>query len=607
MTQRKQQTTKKQHKTKNKSFAVVERLSLLRRRVLVRLACLFLASYSVFVSFFFSNILKNDNYLEIFPRELLFPLLMHAVTAGIIVVFLYWLPWLKTYTAKLVATVSLAFLLVGYDAKLTAMSGIIKALTPGLNEGDSMVLASIVFFVLLVSIAAAIGVGISKLVDHMKGNRHIDVQLGVAALLGYLLVIPHLGLLHIIPALIKESTVVPSALSQKIHKQSDKPDIYYIVLDRYASNQTLASQFGFDNTPFTESLRSQGFTVNDNAHSNYPFTAMSIASTLNARYTNEIVAPFKNDSAQARVLYHNTVRQSSVVKTLKDAGYQYHSIGSVYGVSNQAPLADHDYMKSILLSVMGKIKNLRGVEALEFSNSPYYRFAKASMWPFKLSEETRVDTVQTQLQNLTKLANDSKPGGRFIFAHILVPHDPFDFNADGSLSLNNEGNNTGRPVRTKYTDQVEFINTQIQSVITSALSKSNGQAVMLLNSDEGPYPQTMDSSALSPVAEALNTETAGKGDDMTKWSDSWLQMKYGILQAAHIPLATEEDMHNLSSVNLFRIVLNRYADLALPYLPNCNYALTAGGTREYLYTDITNRLQQSTQVECQSYESKPSK
>ncbi len=59
-----------------------------------------------------------------------------------------------------------------------------------------------------------------------------------------------------------------------------RPDIYYIVLDGYARADVLDGLYDFDNDDFISALESKGFVVPEQNHSNYPKTALSIASTL---------------------------------------------------------------------------------------------------------------------------------------------------------------------------------------------------------------------------------------------------------------------------------------------------------------------------------------
>ena len=50
------------------------------------------------------------------------------------------------------------------------------------------------------------------------------------------------------------------------------PDIYYIILDRYASASTLEEAYDFDNSDFLEYLSNKGFYVANQSASNYPYT-----------------------------------------------------------------------------------------------------------------------------------------------------------------------------------------------------------------------------------------------------------------------------------------------------------------------------------------------
>jgi len=60
-----------------------------------------------------------------------------------------------------------------------------------------------------------------------------------------------------------------------------KPDIYYIILDAYPSEETLLEYRGYDNSEFLNYLESSGFYVASNSFSNYRNTFHSLASSLN--------------------------------------------------------------------------------------------------------------------------------------------------------------------------------------------------------------------------------------------------------------------------------------------------------------------------------------
>ena len=63
-------------------------------------------------------------------------------------------------------------------------------------------------------------------------------------------------------------------------------DIYYIILDRYASVSTLKEVYDFDNSEFLNYLSSIGFYVANESRANYTKTRSSLASSLNMEYIN---------------------------------------------------------------------------------------------------------------------------------------------------------------------------------------------------------------------------------------------------------------------------------------------------------------------------------
>ena len=54
-----------------------------------------------------------------------------------------------------------------------------------------------------------------------------------------------------------------------LHDPAVKPDIYYIILDRYANADTLSEIYKFDNEPFLDELEARGFSIAHHAWANY--------------------------------------------------------------------------------------------------------------------------------------------------------------------------------------------------------------------------------------------------------------------------------------------------------------------------------------------------
>lgn len=584
--------------------AVISKAKQLAKNRLVQCVLLFVVAWCVLLSFLFSELLKGENYLEIFPSWLGVSACIYAATAAVAALGVYACKVPKTMPGKLASVVLLALFCVNYDTRLQGMAQEIKAFIPILptpESGGDMAVTSLVLLVIFFILGLGAGWLLETVLAKQPQIKGSNVALGIIALAGFIFLGQAVRALPTVHTIQKEYAVQPPALPAATSASQEKPDIYYIVLDRYASNQVLRDQLSFDNSRFTNTLREQGFAVNENAYANYPFTSLSIASTLSADYTNKVSEPFKEQDVQSRTLYHKLVQQSEVINSLKRAGYVYHSVGSIYGTSAKTPLADVEHMYTTQVTFAGLTKKLRGTEESTFKESIFYRFAKltgVSWWPLKAKQVDQLEYSQAQLATLDSLAEE-QTGGRFIFAHILIPHPPYFFNADGSLATNPQENDTGKRADDKYLGQVKFINQQMESLVSTVKQRSNGKAVIVLNADEGPYPTSLNLDGQAVSADASKDVRIAR-DDMRDWSDTWLRTKYGILQAAYIPGASDTDMKQLSSVNVFRIILNSHLGYALPYLPQCHLAMSHGSIDQYKQVDITARLTGRSSEYCRS-------
>ena len=66
------------------------------------------------------------------------------------------------------------------------------------------------------------------------------------------------------------------------------PDVYYFILDSYGRRDGLAQAYGFDNMEFLNALEERGFYVAKCSQSNYVRTEISLASSLNMMYLQEL-------------------------------------------------------------------------------------------------------------------------------------------------------------------------------------------------------------------------------------------------------------------------------------------------------------------------------
>jgi hypothetical protein len=107
----------------------------------------------------------------------------------------------------------------------------------------------------------------------------------------------------------------------EVNSPNIKPDIYYIILDTYARADVLMEDFNFNNAGFLDNLRQMGFYVADCSLTNYPSTNISLGSSLNLVYLQDLakdLPPGGNfETLLADFLKHNQVR-----KQLEGIGYR---------------------------------------------------------------------------------------------------------------------------------------------------------------------------------------------------------------------------------------------------------------------------------------------
>jgi len=395
----------------------------------------------------------------------------------------------------------------------------------------------------------------------------------------------------------------PSLSDGSLSSENNKPDIYYIVLDRYNNNTVLKKQFGYDNSDFTDFLSKNGFYVKPGAHSNYPYTTFSISSTLNANYQTDIVKRFSKTKDQTYSPYSNGVRYSTVADRLKKLGYSYYHLGTWFEATNYAPMADKVFQTTGQLTVLGHTFTLNTFARQELSSSVYNRFFQRGLLignhrVLEFVDKASGPSSLSNLAELKEIAEDS-PGGRFIFAHFLIPHDPYTFNADGTLNKNYANNNVGKPVKEKYIEQVKFINKEMEAIVSTALKKSDNQAIVIIQADEGAWPTKLNIEKAAAPKSSADEVTVPLPGDMRKWPEADLQMKYGILAAYHIPKVGEKDLRSkVDSVNVFRLVFNTYFNGKFPYLPKCYYGFPEGSNKPFEYTDITKLLVGKANPDC---------
>ena len=356
-----------------------------------------------------------------------------------------------------------------------------------------------------------------------------------------------------------------SNIELKPSDPDDLPDVYYIIMDRYAGSSALRDVYDFDNEPFLTALEDRGFAVPRNAHANYIKTPLSLGSSLNMEYLDADALRAKATDGKDREPIHRALRDHlAVPSALKELGYHYVHVANWWTPTTTNVDADRvfryegqDEFSTVLLETT----------LLRAFNEP--ATAPDDPWDWRvlrqhtLYEMDRLDEIPAM------------PGPKFVFAHILLPHDPYVFNADGSFTGREQVAKLGQAE--SYRRQLSYGNTRLLGIVDRILEHSP-DAVIMLQADEGPFPARY------------------RADEWRfEWrhaTDTELEEKFGILFAMRVPDADLEaaGLHDsVTPVNAFRIIFNARFGTDLPLLPDRTWA-HEDLYHFYDFFDVTDRL-----------------
>lgn len=331
-------------------------------------------------------------------------------------------------------------------------------------------------------------------------------------------------------------------------ENNNYPDIYYIILDGYGRDDVLKNLYSYDNTSFLDFLRSKGFYVAEQSHSNYTQTLLSLSSSLNLNYLGQLGFTNSYSNNTDRVPLKNLILNSELRAVLEESGYSIVSFDSGFPPTELKD-ADKYYSRYLGISQLEEVLLSYSIAVL-FDGNPGFPFAINGY----STHRSRIDYILDQLKNVPSMA-----GPKFVFVHILAPHPPFVFDKDGNPVVSNKpfilfDGSTFYGSKKEYIDgyigQLSYINDQIVKSINALLMESKHKPVIILQGDHGPEAYF----------------------NIYSTDDYCLQERVSILNAIYLPDQDTSQLYpSLTPVNTFRVILNKYFGSNLPILEDRIY------------------------------------
>lgn len=351
----------------------------------------------------------------------------------------------------------------------------------------------------------------------------------------------------------------------------EKPDIYYFIFDRYAGPRSLQEQYGFDNSKFLAFLKSKGFYVPTNSTTNYPKTFLSLASSLNMEYLDFLTLKTHGGASSDESIVTPLIRNNKVLEFLKSRGYYTINVGSWWEQTSMNqnadknfklrygiyPFADEFTTGYLNTTIAAPILKATFKDPMAVSSDPQNNLHRKMIF-------YEFDTFKEIPQ---------MPGPKFVFAHILAPHDPFV--VDKNCKPIDEDYVNARQHQENYIAQVQCVNKLIENLTNQILKNSKNPPVIIYQADEGPFPMN---SPLPP--------NQGWGSATT----TSLREKFPIFNAYYFPGISDTHLNSdMTPVNEFRILFNDYFGANYPLLENKNY-IFKDGSNYFKFSTVTDKV-----------------
>ncbi|HOR23612.1 MAG TPA: hypothetical protein PLF57_02900, partial [Candidatus Saccharibacteria bacterium] len=167
------------------------------------------------------------NYLEVFPKELLLPLIINICSSFLVALAVYLIAKPRIFVAKALTVIFMSFSLSNYDGKLTQALSFYRSFLPVLPPpNEDIPIISLLFLATLLSISILVGIIAERLISKSR-NSLAARRLGefMLVFIGVMAFWQIFRFMSTMPSIVRQSkTVAPEITSPQPLKRDTKPD-----------------------------------------------------------------------------------------------------------------------------------------------------------------------------------------------------------------------------------------------------------------------------------------------------------------------------------------------------------------------------------------------
>jgi hypothetical protein len=312
-----------------------------------------------------------------------------------------------------------------------------------------------------------------------------------------------------------------------------KPDIFFIIFDEYTSSASLKKYLNFNNENIDSVFLQKGCYIVHKSKSNYNATPLSIAATLNMNYLGK---PLEGEQYNAELILRSckAIKFTMVPELLKKGGYKIKNFG-LFDLSSQ-PVLTSNFFDTY-------------TEKLIYLQTLWGRIQKDIWWNVvvRLNKNAERDDIQREVERniinfkaTVEELNIENDTPKFVYTHIMMPHEPYFFKKDGMPLTKVVYNSDPSKRDSLYLNQLIYTNTWIKKLVENIPPGHKRPLVVIIQGDHG-----------------------FRGE----WPISYRERQFTNLNTFYFSDKNYNLLYDsIGSVNTFRVIFNKYFNANLPLL-----------------------------------------
>ena len=277
----------------------------------------------------------------------------------------------------------------------------------------------------------------------------------------------------------KSSATNNNIVSVNISAIKQKPNVYFLLFDEYPGYKSLKDSFGFKNDVLYEKLKSKDFIIMP-IFANYSMTPFSMSSIFNMNYITGLKDPDKvgQKELQQRA---KEIKTAAVFNIFTQFGYQIISY-SVFDVLHKKSIGGNSFILGNNRLLTDKIFHNRFIKDIgwNFLNG---RFSIPAFQKLYYGEiKTYNEKVEAGLTNSLYHKNNLP---QFVYAHFLIPHQPYFFDSAGKeQKLAHLEDKLVLKNKSLFISYLKYANKKI-AAFTDMIAENDSSAIVIIMSDHG--------------------------------------------------------------------------------------------------------------------------